>query len=69
MTAAIAVQARLALDLRDAAVLAALEVSPDDLVQEWEEEQTAGREALTQALGRACFEAGIDCLLVPFDPS
>lgn len=65
VTAAIAIEARLMLDLRDPAILGALELSLVDLVQEWEEEQTAGREAFTQAVGRACFEAGIDCLLVP----
>ena len=65
VTAAIAIDARRMLDLRDSALLAALGLSANDLVQEWEEEQTAGREALTQAIGRACFEAGFDCLLVP----
>jgi RES domain-containing protein len=65
VTAAIAIDGRLTLDLRDPAVLGALDLSLNDLVKEWEEEQTAGREAFTQALGRACFEAGIDCLLVP----
>jgi RES domain-containing protein len=65
VTAAIEVHARQALDLHDPAVLRALGVQPDDLLQEWEGEQESGREALTQALGRACYEAGIDCLLVP----
>lgn len=53
-------------DLTAAPVLAALGVSTDDLIHcDWEAEQAAGREALTQAVGRAAFERMAEGLIVP----
>jgi RES domain-containing protein len=54
------------LDLTDATVLKTLGVRNSDLTGcDWETEQNAGREALTQALARAAFETHTEGLLVP----
>jgi RES domain-containing protein len=57
---------RAILDLTDVAVLKALRLRKRDLVDcDWEAEQLAGREALTQAVARAAFETFAEGLLVP----
>lgn len=54
------------LDLTDAAVCAALGVKPRDLVEtKWQTENDSGREALTQAIGRAAYSCKIQALIVP----
>ena len=54
------------LDLTDPAVLKTLGVKRADLLQcEWQTEQNAGREPLTQALSRAAFETLGEGLIVP----
>ena len=54
------------LDLTDGKTRAALRVSKRRILDEpWREEQKAGREALTQALGRIGHEFGWEALLVP----
>ena len=56
------------LDMTDPRVRRALGLSITRLFSiDWRAEQNAGREALTQALGRAAFAAGFDGLLVPSD--
>jgi RES domain-containing protein len=53
-------------DLTDAAVLRALHLSRRDLVQcDWQTGQLVGREALTQAVGRAAFETYAEGLVAP----
>ena len=37
--------------------------------EDWKAIQNRGEEALTQALGRACWQAGIEGILVPSAPS
>lgn len=55
-----------ALDLTSAEVLAALSLESDALARDpWWTSQWAGRESLTQAVGRAAFEAGFEGLIVP----
>ena len=64
----VAVEMRLqaSVDLRQPAVLAALSVTLDAIATcDWRAAQAAGREALTQGLGRAAYEAGLEALLVP----
>ena len=64
----VAVEMRLQalMDLRQPAVLAALSVTLDAIATcDWRAAQAAGREALTQALGRAAYESGLEALLVP----
>lgn len=57
---------RAVLDLTDAKVLAAFGHTEAELITcNWESEQVAGREALTQALGRAAFETYAEGLIVP----
>lgn len=57
-------------DLTDGLVRRRLRVTLADLVEEpWFERNTAGHEALTQAVGRAAFEAGLDGLIVPSSQS
>jgi RES domain-containing protein len=57
---------RSALDLTDAGVLRALELSAEDLVASgWQAEQEAGREPATQAVGRLAYAAGVEGLVVP----
>ena len=57
------------LDLGDEEVCTTLGVAREDLrgggVRHWRTEQADGREALTQALGRAAFAAGAEGLLIP----
>lgn len=54
------------LDLCDGGVRVSLRVSEDRLVgADWEAENRAGREAVTQAVGRAAAEAGFEGLIVP----
>ena len=64
----VAVEMRLQalVDLRQPAVLTALGITPDAIATcDWRAAQAAGREALTQALGRAAYENGLEALLVP----
>ena len=64
----VSVRVRLArvLDLTDGKTRSALRVSERRILDEpWREEQKAGREALTQALGRLGHELGWEALLVP----
>ncbi len=57
---------RSVLDLTVAATQAVLNVTPAQLTTcPWSAEQAAGREALTQAVGRAAFETYAEGLLVP----
>jgi RES domain-containing protein len=54
------------LDLCDGGVRVSLRMSEDRLVgADWEAENRAGREAVTQAVGRAAAEAGFEGLVVP----
>lgn len=54
------------LHLTDGALRRRLRVSRRRMVQtNWRREQDAGREALTQALGRAAFVVGLEGLVVP----
>ena len=53
-------------DLTDGSARRILRVSRRRLRSEpWRRAADAGREALTQAIGRAAFEAGLEALLVP----
>ena len=64
----VSVRVRLArvLDLTDGKTRSALRVSERRILDEpWREEQKAGREALTQALGRIGHELGWEAFLVP----
>jgi RES domain-containing protein len=64
----VALEAKLmrSLDLTTGAVRRRLAVSKRRMLAEpWREEQRAGREALTQAIGRLAYRAGIEGLLVP----
>ncbi len=64
----VAVEVRLqaVADLRQPAILAALGVTLDAIATcDWRTAQAAGREAFTQALGRAAYEGGLEALLVP----
>jgi RES domain-containing protein len=64
----VSVRARLlrVLDLTDGKTRSALRVSERRMVDEpWRDEQNAGREALTQALGRIGHELGWEAFLVP----
>ena len=64
----VSVRARLVrvLDLTDGRIRSALRISERRILDEaWREEQTAGREALTQALGRIGHELGWEAFLVP----
>ena len=64
----VSVRARLlrVLDLTDGKTRSALRVSERRMLDEpWREEQKAGREALTQALGRIGHELGWEAFLVP----
>jgi RES domain-containing protein len=63
-----AIQADLSevLDLTDGAIRQRLQVSLDRIIAEdWRRLNDQGREALTQAIGRAAFEASFEGLLVP----
>src|SRR5690349_14233716 len=64
----LALHARLerTIDLADVDRLRALSTSRRELETcDWRHEQKVGREALTQAIGRAAFGAGLDGILVP----
>jgi RES domain-containing protein len=64
----VSVRARLVrvLDLTDGKTRSAIRVSERRMLDEpWRDEQKAGREALTQALGRTGHELGWEALLVP----
>lgn len=64
----VAIRARLArvLDLRDGGERQRLRLSLERMVQcDWRVAQGQGQEALTQALGRAAHDAGLEALLVP----
>ena len=64
--AALRVRVGRVLDLTDAAVRKVFGLSAAELVDaDWESDNAAGVEALTQALGRAAFQAGFQALLVP----
>ena len=55
-----------ALDLTDGAARRRLRVPLADLLGcDWRGERAAGREALTQTVGRAALRAGVEALLVP----
>lgn len=54
------------IDLADSEHLRALSTSRRELEScDWRRDQEAGREALTQSIGRAAFQAGLDGILVP----
>jgi RES domain-containing protein len=58
------------LDLTAGRVRMTIRVSRAAMRQEdWKAIQNRGEESLTQALGRACWEAGIEGILVPSAPS
>ena len=64
----VAIRVRLGqvLVLNDARVRRVIGISLTKLLAEdWRREQDAGREALTQAIGRAAFDAGFDGMLAP----
>ena len=66
VTVAVRVEPSRALDLTNGAPRSALRVSERRMLREpWREEQAAGREALTQALGRLAHELGWEALIVP----
>jgi RES domain-containing protein len=66
VTVAVSVSVRRLIDLTDATVRSRLRLSRRRLLAEsWREMQAAGREAVTQALGRIAFGAGVEGLLVP----
>jgi RES domain-containing protein len=57
-------------DLTDGLVRRRLRATLADLVEEpWFERNGAGREALTQAVGRAAYQAGLDGLIAPSSQS
>jgi RES domain-containing protein len=54
------------IDLTDDSTLRELDLTRQRLVRcRWKENMDKGREALTQAIGRIAFEAGLEALLVP----
>lgn len=64
----VAIEANLqsVLDLRDGTVRQRLQVSLDRImIVDWRKEVRAGREPLTQAIGRAATEVGLEGLVVP----
>jgi len=63
---AIHVEARSFLDLREGDVRQAIRVSEERLLSaRWEQENADGREAVSQAVGRAAAEAGFSGLIAP----
>lgn len=63
---AIDVQLESVIDLTDEKILAALGLTRQRLLRcRWRQNMDAGREALTQAVGRIAFEAGLEGLVVP----
>jgi filamentous hemagglutinin len=66
VTISVRVQLGRVLDLTDGPTRSVLRVSARRMLDEpWREEQAAGREALTQAIGRLAHELGWEGLLVP----
>jgi filamentous hemagglutinin len=66
VTVSVRVQLGRVLDLTDGPTRSVLRVSARRMLDEpWREEQAAGREALTQAIGRLARELGWEGLLVP----
>jgi RES domain-containing protein len=66
VTVSVRVRLGRVLDLTEGLARSALRVSARRMLNEpWREEQAAGREALTQALGRLAHELGWEALLVP----
>jgi RES domain-containing protein len=66
VTVAVRVEINAVLDLTDAAIRSMLKVSKRRMLTEpWRAEQAAGREALTQAIGRLAHELGLEALIVP----
>ncbi len=66
VTVAVRVVLGRVLDLNDGSVRSILRVSRQRMLREpWRGEQAAGREALTQALGRLAYDSGLEGLLVP----
>jgi RES domain-containing protein len=62
---AVRLRLRSILDLTNRANLAKLTLSPGNLAAvDWEAEQSAGREAITQAIGRLAWEARLEGILV-----
>lgn len=65
----VAVDAPAVLDLTDPAVRATMPVRMSDLlVEDWRATMNAGREAMSQAFGRAAFAAKLNGLIVPSKP-
>ncbi len=63
---ALAVELNKTLDLRDGAVRRRLGITLKQLgATDWRKEMKAGREGLTQSLGRAAFASSFECLVVP----
>ncbi|WP_076347092.1 RES family NAD+ phosphorylase [Paludisphaera borealis] len=66
VTVAVSASLQRLLDLTDAEVCSSLRLSRRRLLTEpWREMQAAGEEAVTQAVGRVAFHAGVEGLLVP----
>ena len=69
VTAAISVKLETVLDLTNHAITAHLPDSMNTLkVEDWRAEMNHGNESMSQAMGRAAFEAGLEGLLVPSKP-
>lgn len=65
-TAAVRVSLQQVVNLREAKIRRELGVSLKRMLDEdWRKEQEQGREALTQAIGRAAYEARLEAILVP----
>jgi RES domain-containing protein len=63
---AIAVNLQAVLDLRDGRVRQRLQVSLDRILTvDWRKEVRAGREPITQSIGRAASQVGLEGLIVP----
>lgn len=63
---AVAVKLQSVLDLRDGAVRQRLQVSLNRILTvDWRKEVHAGREPITQAIGRAASEVSLEGLIVP----
>jgi RES domain-containing protein len=66
VTVSVRVRVERVLDLTDGKIRSALQVSERRMLDEpWREQQQAGREALTQALGRLIHELEWEGFLVP----
>ena len=63
---AVDVRVQRVLDLRSGWLRRVLRVSRERMLgTDWVKEQSRGHESLTQALGRACYEAGLEGLVAP----